>query len=303
MSEKEKNSKLEDLEIDLLLEAVNRYYGYDFHDYEPGLVKRRILEGMLAGRVSTISRFQEKVLHQPAVMERFLRSFSSSGNHLFSGVEFYRTFRTKVVPNLRTYPFIRIWHVGCSTGEDVYSMAILLHEEGLYQRSRIYATDLSEDVIRQARIGSFDPTLAGQSSADYREAGGSWSLGKYFKEKRNRLVIDSALKKNIVFSQHNPATDGSFNEFQVIVCRDVLSSFNHTLRERVNSLIYESLSRLGVLALGPTESLDSLMYQDHYVLLDEESRLYQKQRSVAVSGLTAAKGRKGSMLRGKRYAE
>lgn len=291
MNDKETNSKLEELEIDLLLEAVNRYYGYDFRDYEPALVKSRILEGMLAGRVSTISRFQEKLLHQPAVMERFLRSFSSAGSLMFSGVEFYRAFRAKVIPKLRTYPFIRIWYVGCSTGEDVYSMAIVLHEEGLYQRSRIYATDLSEDAIREARIGSFDLDLVDQRSTDYRRAGGSWALNEYFKEKRNRLVIDSALKKNIVFSQHNLATDGSFNEFQAIVCRDILSSFNHRVRDRVNCLIYESLSRLGVLALGPAESLDSLTYQDHYVLLDEESRLYQKQRSVSMPGLTAVMGR------------
>jgi len=254
MSDRETNPRLEELETDLLLEALLRYYGYDFRDYEPGTVKRRIRESMLAGRISTISRFQDKLLHQPAFLGRFLRGFSSTG--------------------LST--FIRIWHAGCSTGEDVYSMAILLHEEGLYQRSRIYATDLSEDVVKQARIGRFRSSVADQYSSDYKKAGGTRSLLEYFRKKGNRLLIEPALKRNIVFSEHNLATDGSFNEFQVIVCRGILWNFNHRLRERVDKLIYDSLSRFGVLALGPAESLETMPYEDHYALLDEGSRLYQK---------------------------
>ena len=276
MSERETNSRLEELETDLLLEALFRYYGYDFRDYEPGAVKRRIRESMLAARISTISRFQEKLLHQPPVLERFLRGFSSTGLSIFSDPGFYRAFRMKVVPQLRTYPFIRIWHAGCSTGEDVYSMAILLHEEGLYQRSRIYATDLSEDVVKQARTGGFRSLAADQYSADYKNAGGARSLSEYFRKKGNRLLIEPALKRNIVFSEHNLATDGSFNEFQVIVCRGILWNFNHRLRQRVDKLIYDSLSRFGVLALGREETLETMPYEDHYALLDEESRLYQK---------------------------
>jgi chemotaxis protein methyltransferase CheR len=282
MSDRETNPKLEELETDLLLEALLRYYGYDFRDYDPGAVKRRIRESMLAARISTISGFQDKLLHQPAFLERFLRGFSSTGLSIFSDPGFYRAFRMKVVPQLRTYPFIRIWHAGCSTGEDVYSMAILLHEEGLYQRSRIYATDLSEDVVKQARIGGFRSLAADQYSADYKRAGGTRSLLEYFRKKGNRLLIEPALKRNIVFSEHNLATDGSFNEFQVIVCRDVLGSFNQRLRERVDSLIYDSLSRFGVLALDPTDSLETMPSEDHYVLLDEENRLYQKHSSNVI---------------------
>jgi chemotaxis protein methyltransferase CheR len=294
MSDREKNSKLEELEIDLLLEAVHRYYGYDFREYEPGVVRRRIRACMLASRVSTISRFQDKVLHQPAFLERFLRGFSSAGLSMFADPGFYRAFRMKVVPQLRTYPFIRIWHAGCSTGEDVYSMAILLQEEGLYQRSRIYATDLSEGVVRQARVGGFRSSVEDQYSADYQRAGGTRSLSEYFKRKGNRLLIEPALKKNIVFSEHNLATDGSFNEFQVIVCRGVLRNFNLRLRERVGGLIYNSLSRFGVLALGPAESLETMPYGDHYALLDEESRLYQKQGSKVVSKFAGTIGMKSS---------
>ena len=293
MSNTEKNARLEELETDLLLEAVNRYYGYDFRDYDPGVVRRRIRECMLAGRVSTISRFQDRLLRQPALLERFLSSFSSAALSMFSDAGFYRALRMKVVPHLRTYPFIRIWHVGCSTGEEAYALAILLNEEGLYQRSRIYATDLSEGAIRQARLGSFGSSLADQYSANYQKAGGSRSLPDYFNKKGSRMLVESSVQKNIVFSQHNLATDGSFNEFQVIICRGILGSFNHKLRARVDRLIYDSLARFGVLALGPAESLDGMPYEDHYALLDEESRLYQKQRSYVISRLEALERKKG----------
>lgn len=302
MSDREINTKLEELETDLLLDAVRRYYGYDFRDYEPGAVRRRIRESMLAGRISTISRFQDKLLHRPAFLERFLRGFSSASLSIFSDPRFYRAFRMRVVPQLRTYPFIRIWHAGCSTGEDVYSMAILLHEEGLYQRSRIYATDLSEEVVRQARSGSFPSSGADRYAADYKNAGGTRSFSDYFKKKANRLLIEPALKRHIVFSEHNLATDGSFNEFQVIVCRDVLGSFNHRLRERVDSLIYDSLSRFGVLALDPTDSLETMPYENHYVLLDEESRLYQKHGSNVIPRFfTIERKEEQLLLSGKRH--
>lgn len=276
------NSKLEDLEIELLLEAVLRCYGYDFRDYEPGAVRRRIREGMLAGRVSTISRFQEKVLHEPAFLERFLRGFSSSSLSMFSDPGFYNSFRAKVVPQLKTYPFVRIWHVGCSTGEEVYSMAILLEEEGIYQRTRIYATDLSEEAVRQARTGAIPLRALDEYADNYLKAGGKRSFSDYFKKKGKRLLVEQSLKKNIVFSEHNLATDGSFNEFQVIVCRDVLSDFNLRLRQRVDTLIYESLSRFGFLILGQSESLQSMPYEDHYSLLDEGTHVYQKNGSTVI---------------------
>ena len=293
MSDKDSNAKLEELETDLLLEAVYRYYGYDFRDYERSAVRRRIREGMLAGRVTTISRFQEKMLHQPALLERFLRAFSSTGLFMFSDPLFFRAFRMKVVPKLRTYPFIRIWHAGCSTGEDVYSMAILLQEEGLYQRSRIYATDLSQAALKKARIGSFHSSTADEYAANYRRAGGTGSVSDYFRKKGNRLLIEPSLKKNIVFSEHNLATDGSFNEFQVIVCRGVLGSFNHRLRQRVDRLIYESLGRFGILSIGRTDSLEAMPYEDQYELFDEDGRLYQKLGSSAIPTLVVADREEG----------
>ena len=283
VSDKHVDSRLEELEIDLLLESVLRYYGYDFRDYEASAVRRRIRECMLAGRISTISRFQEKVLHQPAVLERFLRAFSTTGLSMFSDPRFYLAFRSKVVPQLKTYPFTRIWHAGCSTGEEVYSLAILLHEENIYHRTRIYATDLSQESVRQARIGSFSVAAADEFENNYIQAGGKRSLSDYFRKRGNRLLFERSLTKNIVFSEHNLATDGSFNEFQVIVFRGVLVNFNHKLRERVGRLIYDSLSRFGVLALGATEVLEDLPFEDHYSLLDSEAHLYQKHGPGVVS--------------------
>jgi chemotaxis protein methyltransferase CheR len=276
MNDNDVGCDLEEVEITLFLEAVRRYYGYDFRDYEPNAVKRRIRESMLAGRISTISRFQEKVLHEAGFLERFLRTFSNSGISMFADTKFYLAFRSKVVPLLRTYPFVRIWHAGCSTGEELYSMAILLVEEAIYQRCRIYATDLSEEAVKQARRGSFSLAVGHEYAGDYARAGGKRSLGDYFKTKRGRLFIDESLKDQIVFSEHNLATDGSFNEFQVIVCRGVLNNFNQTLRARVDRLIYDSLSRLGVLVLGPADSLRSMPHQACYALLDEEGGFYQK---------------------------
>lgn len=287
MSDKNVNTKLEELETDLLLEAVLRYYGYDFRDYEPGVVRRRIREGMLAARVSTISRFQEKVLRDPAFLERFLRSFSSTSLSMFSDSNFYHALRSKVVPLLRTYPFIRIWHAGCSTGEEVYSMAILLREEGIYQRSRLYATDMSEEAVKQARTGSFRASAIDDFAANYQNAGGKQSLSEYFSKRGRRLFVEPSLKKNIVFSEHNLATDGSFNEFQVIVCRNILGTFNYRLRERVDRLIYDSLSRFGVLALGASESLGAMPYEESYSVLDERSRLYQKHGLGVIPGIVS----------------
>ena len=288
MSDKVVNDQLEELETDLLLQAVYRYYGYDFRGYERSAVRRRIREVMLAGRVSTISRFQEKLLHEPALLERFLRAFSNTGLSMFSDPAFFKAFRMKVVPKLRTYPFIRIWYAGCSTGEDVYSMAILLQEDALYQRSRIYATDLSEAALKQARTGSFPKAAAEHYAANYRSAGGTRALTDYLRTKGNRLLIKPALKKNILFSEHNLATDGSFNEFQLIVCRDVLGNFNQGLRQRIDRLIYESLSRFGILSIGRSESLETMPYQDRYELLDEEGRFFQKLGSGVIPTLAIA---------------
>lgn len=177
---------------------------------------------------------------------------------------------------LKTYPFVRIWYAGCSTGEEVYSLAILLEEEQIYSRCRIYATDLSGEAVREARKGTFPVTRYEEYESNYGKSGGKGLFADYCKKKGNRMVADPSLKSQIVFSEHNLATDGSINEFQVIVCRNLLGSFNQALKERVDALIYESLSRFGVLVLGATENMRSMPHEGCYATLDEGSGVYQK---------------------------
>jgi chemotaxis protein methyltransferase CheR len=271
-------NQLEDIEIELLLEGMYRHYGFDFRNYAPASIKRRIHESMRNEGVLSVSGFQEKVLHDPACLERLLYRLSVNVTSMFRDPTFFQTFRTKVVPLLRTYPFVRIWHAGCSTGEEVYSMAILLQEEDLYQRCRIYATDMSKEVLRKAREGIFPLASMQEYTANYMKAGGKRFFSDYYTAHYDSVIFSSSLKTNLIFSEHNLVTDGSFNEFHVVLCRNVMIYFNKTLQERVHNLIYESLSVLGVFGLGNKESLRFTPRETFYEELDQRDRLYRKVR-------------------------
>jgi chemotaxis protein methyltransferase CheR len=210
----QKNNELETIEIQLLLEGLYRQYGFDFRDYALASLKRRIWNTIRAEQLTTVSGLQEKVLHDPGCLERFLLGLSVHVTAMFRDPSFYLAFRQNVVPLLRTYPFIRIWHAGCSTGEEVYSMAILLQEEGLYNRCRLYATDMSDMVLRKARAGIFSLESMQEYTQNYLQAGGKRSFSEYYTAAYDHALFRSSLKENIVFSQHNLAIDGSFNEFQ-----------------------------------------------------------------------------------------
>lgn len=267
---------LEALEIQLLLEGVFRYYGFDFRNYAPASLKRRIWNTIRSEQLTSVSGLQEKVLHDPACMERFLLGLSVNVTAMFRDPSFYLAFRSKVVPLLRTYPFIRIWHAGCSTGEEVYSMAIVLQEAGLYQRCRLYATDMNEMVLRKAKAGIFPLRFMQEYTQNYLLAGGKQSFSEYYTAAYDNAIFRSSLKENIVFSQHNLATDGSFNEFNVILCRNVLIYFNKSLQERVHNLFYESLGRFGVLGLGRQESIKFTAQEKHYEALASSEKLYRR---------------------------
>lgn len=269
---------LEALEIQLLLEGVFRYYGFDFRNYAPASLKRRIWNTIRSEQLTSISGLQEKVLHDPACMERFLLGLSVNVTAMFRDPSFYLAFRSRVVPLLRTYPFIRIWHAGCSSGEEVYSMAILLQEEGLYHRCRIYATDMNEMVLRKAKAGIFSLRLMQEYTQNYLQAGGKQSFSEYYTAAYDNAIFRSPLKENIVFSQHNLAIDGSFNEFNVILCRNVLIYFNQVLQERVHKLLYDSLCVFGVLGLGHQESLKFTPHEKHYEDLESREKLYRRIR-------------------------
>jgi len=252
------DSQLEKMEIELLLEAIYRHYGFDFRSYAFSSIRRRIWKRVNAEGLSNVTALQERILHDSKVMERLLLDLSINVTAMFRDPGFYRAFREDVVPLLRTYPFIRVWHAGCSTGEEVYSMAILLEEEGLLARSRLYATDINEVVLQQARAGIFPLERMQEYTENYIKAGGKRSFSEH-----------------VVFSQHNLVTDRSFSEFNVILCRNVLIYFDKSLQARVQGLFYDSLVHFGILGLGSKESLKFSQYEDCYEQIAAE-KIYRK---------------------------
>ncbi|HVQ38915.1 MAG TPA: protein-glutamate O-methyltransferase CheR [Pyrinomonadaceae bacterium] len=267
---------IEDIEIELLLEGLYRAFGFDFREYSRASLKRRILELIRSEKVATVSAFQDKVLRDAACLERFLLGLSVHATAMFRDPSFYATFRRKVVPLLRTYPTVQIWVAGCSTGEEVYSLAILLQEERIYERSRIYATDISQAVLRRARAGIFPLSAMREYTSNYQLAGGANDFSDYYTAQYDSVIFSSSLKSNLVFSEHNLATDGSFNEFQVILCRNVMIYFNKDLQARVHNLLYDSLSMFGVFGLGNKESLKFTPRAAFYQNLNNHDKLYRK---------------------------
>jgi chemotaxis protein methyltransferase CheR len=276
MSRREGELDLEDIEVKLLLEGVYLHYGYDFREYAPASLKRRIGDLVRDEKLSSISQLQDLILHDPACFERFIVELTVNVTSMFRDPRFYLAFRTKVVPLLKTYPFVRIWHAGCSTGEEVYSTAIVLMEEGIYDRCRIYATDINESVLKQAKEGIYSLEFMQSYVNNYVKAGGKSAFSEYYAADSNHAILRSSLRKNIVFSQHNLVTDRSFNEFNVILCRNVLIYFNQALQNRVHRLLYESLSKFGVLGLGHKETISYTPYEDRFEVLEEGEKLYRR---------------------------
>jgi chemotaxis protein methyltransferase CheR len=269
---------LEEVEIELLLEGIFRHYGYDFRDYAAASIRRRLRHLIASERLASVTELSEKVLHDPAWLDRLLAAFSINVSAMFRDPSFYVAFRERLVPILRTYPFVRIWHAGCSTGEEVYSTAILLHEAGLYDRCRIYATDINEAVLRKARNGIFPLTAMKAYTANYIQAGGTRPFSEYYTAEYDSAIFRPWLKQNLVFAQHNLAMDTSFNELHLIVCRNVMIYFNRTLQSRVVDLFSSSLVRLGFLCLGNKESLKGTPGEAAYDVVDADERIYRKVR-------------------------
>lgn len=269
---------LERIEIELLLEGIYRQYGFDFRSYAYASIRRRLWKRVHSEGLSSISELQALVLHEAAAMERLLLDLSVSVTSMFRDPPFYRAFRDVVAPLLRTYPFVRIWHAGCSTGEEVYSTAILLEETGLLDRTRIYATDINEAVLQRARAGIFPLNRMQEYTENYIRAGGTRSFSEYYTAKYDGALFSPSLTRNIVFSQHNLVTDRSFSEFHVVFCRNVLIYFDRALQNRVHALFYESLVMFGILALGSKESLRFSQYEDCYERLDPKEKLFRKVR-------------------------
>jgi chemotaxis protein methyltransferase CheR len=269
---------LEKIEIELLLEAVYRHYGFDFRSYAYSSLRRRLWKRIHAEGLSTVSALQERVLHDAETLERLLDDLSVSVTAMFRDPSFYQAFRDHAIPLLRTYPFIRVWHAGCSTGEEVFSMAILLQEEGLYDRARIYATDMNETVLRRARAGIFPLDRMQEYTENYIRAGGRRSFSEYYTAGYGGALFTPALLRNVVFAQHNLVTDRSFSEFNAILCRNVLIYFDKALQAQVHRLFYDSLSTFGVLGLGSKETLRFSKFESCYEQLVAGEKLYRKVR-------------------------
>ncbi|HVW89612.1 MAG TPA: CheR family methyltransferase, partial [Gaiellaceae bacterium] len=197
---------------------------------------------------------------------------------MFRDPTFYAALREKVVPLLRTYPFTRIWVAGCSTGEEVYSLAIMLTEEGLYERARIYATDINEAVLQRAQAGVFPIDKMRDYTENYIRAGGRRSFSEYYLAKYEGALFERTLTENVVWAPHNLVQDRAFNEFNLILCRNVMIYFDRPLQKRVHELFHESLERFGILALGHKESIRFTGFEDRYEELDAAERLYRKVR-------------------------
>jgi len=269
-------NKQTNLEIDLLLEAIYRLSGYDFRQYNRSSISRRIYNRMGINNIPTVSRVLEKVIHDKEFLEQILNDFSINVTEMFRNPIFFKAFRETVIPVLREYPEIRIWHAGCATGEEVYSMAILLQEEGLIERSVIYATDMNEQVLEKAKKGAFPIHKMQAYTKNYMLAGGAHAFSEYYQTDYQYAYFHPTLLKNIIFAQHNLVTDHSFNEFHVVLCRNVLIYFSPKLQSQVHQLFYESLSDQGFLCLGDKETLRFEEVISKYREIAGNERIYQK---------------------------
>lgn len=274
----QKSEELEKIEIDLLLQGLYSWCGYDYRDYSYNSIKRRVWHRIHAEKLTSITGLLDKVLHDPGCLKRLIADFSINVTEMFRDPDFFLKFRETVIPILRTYPTIRIWHAGCSTGEEVFSMAILLHEEGIYEKAKIYATDISSDVLKIAKSGFFSLENMKKYTNNYIASGGKNSFSDYYQVTNNGVKFDPYLTKNVVFAQHNLVTDRSFNEFQVILCRNVLIYFNKELQQKVHSLFYESLAMFGYLGLGDKETITYTNLESFYETICKGQKIYKKIR-------------------------
>ena len=266
-----------ELNIRGLLEAIYHTYGYDFRNYSEAHIKRRVMNRMAMSGIKDITELQAKVLNEEAFASILLQDLSINVTEMFRDPGFYKSLREKVMPILKTYPFIKIWHAGCSTGEEVYSMAIVLQEEGLADRTTIYATDFNQHVLNQGKEGIFSNRLMKEYTANYQLSGGKESFSDYYISDDNNVIMNQSLKNKIVWANHNLVTDSVFAEVNLILCRNVLIYFDRQLQNNVQTLFHNSLMNGGILCLGSKESLRFTDFHDAYVVLDEKQRIFKKK--------------------------
>ncbi len=273
----------ENIELDLLLEGIHRRWGYDFRSYARASLKRRITKGMDEAGLDHLSEMLPRVLHDKAFFDAFLKNLSITITEMFRDPTFYRAVRKHLVDYLKTYPFIKIWHAGCATGEEAYSMAILLQEEGLLGRATIYATDYNDEALAHAKGGMYSMEKIQQYTANYVASGGTQSFSDYYRARYGSAKMDPALTEKITFSHHNLVTDGVFGEMNVVICRNVLIYFDKTLQSRALALFADSLCRRGFLCLGSKETIEFSTVHNSFESVVKKERIYRKVRESEVA--------------------
>lgn len=271
------DTKLEKIEIELLLEAIYRRWGYDFRSYARASIERRTRQFLSGSGCTSVAEMIPKILHDREFFSRLAQYFSIAVTQLFRDPLFYRAVREQVIPVLKTWPHVKIWHAGCASGEEAYSLAIVLKEEDIYDRVTIYATDFNDEALEQAREGMYKAGAMKEATRDYQLAGGKASLSEYYHARYDAVAMDTVLKKRILFSNHNLASDSVFGEMHLVFCRNVLIYFNRELQGRVLGLFTESLVPGGFLCLGTKENLQSTAEGRRYDTVDYKAQIYKKK--------------------------
>jgi len=271
-----RKEEIEDIEVGLFLDAVYRRYGHDFRHYSRASIKRRIKNLAAGTNHGSISEMIGRLLYDESFFSMIVHGLSITVSEMFRDPEFYKTLRKLVIPYLKTYPFVKIWHAGCASGEEAYSLAIVLKEEGFYDRSTIFATDFNDVALSNAGDGIYPVDKMRDYTANYQQSGGTASFAQYYHAGYEAAILEPSLKKNITFANHNLVTDGVFSEMHLIVCRNVLIYFDRTLQNRVLRLFSDSLIHGGILALGSKESLQFSEMALHFKPLSERWKIFQK---------------------------
>ena len=273
-------ARIADIEQRLLLDAIYHRYHYDFREYAQASLKRRLQSALTQFGCKTLSQLQDRVLHDPPVFTELLQFLTVQVSDMFRDPSYFLALRNEVVPILRTYPSIKVWVAGCSAGEEVYSLAILLAEEGLLERAMIYATDINPHALRTAEQGVFDMDRVAAFSANHARSGGHSSLSDYYTARYGRVVFDKRLREHMVFSDHSLATDSVFAEVHLISCRNVLIYFERDLQNRALGLFHDALVHRGFLGLGSRESLRFSAQAGNFDDFVLEDRIYRKKAGL-----------------------
>jgi chemotaxis protein methyltransferase CheR len=268
--------RVDDIELRLLLEALYQRYHYDFRGYARSSLRRRLRVAMDKFGCKSLSQLQHRLLHESALLPELMDILTVQVSEMFRDPLYFLALRQQVMPLLRTYPSLKIWVAGCSTGEEVYSLAILLKEEGLLERSLIYATDINAAALEKAQAGVYEIDRISGFTENHRKSGGHGSLSAYYTAAYGKAAFDRSLKKHVTFADHSLSTDSAFSEVQLISCRNVLIYFDRALQDRAVGLFRDSLCYKGFLGIGASESLRFSLHADSFAELDHEDRIYQK---------------------------